>query len=508
MDRGFALTVFQSALAAYQHAFQASGAQKIHGALYSNISATCLHLSKPGRAYRSAKAALATNLDEPNLVAKALFRQASAAYQLRCFNEAESLFKHGLSVARSDAKTRGLAKEFDECLTRTSQRLQEQATGSYNFEVMVSDVVAGGPNVRIDVADFVGPVEIRVSHSGSRGLYVTRDVEVGELLFVNKAISATSRVEPEIKDVTLIAFNLASKRSRNITQVLNTTRLIHLCIDNPAFYSTICRLYDGNPPLLPSQPPLSMVDAEKQVLDQLGVMENVDVGRLERVIAFNSFRDPPFRPCIDSINPTETGSSAKEERYSSLFYLSSFCNHSCVPSGQRTLFGNVMVVRAVSPLSRGDEITLGYAWPDVDVDKREETLMCSFGFRCDCWYCREEKLDGDAARKRRANLVDIEVSKAMALVRQVIGNAQNGNYSAALFSAAFKAMEDVKGKVEATYHPHRGSLRPEIAYVWRGFSDLYGTKEIRNSIEVLHFSHFSCLLPCTERSPIRARSVH
>jgi hypothetical protein len=130
---GFALTLCKSALAAYQHAFKASGAQKIHGALHSNVSATCLHLSKPGRAYLAAKAALAANLEEPHLVAKALFRQASAAYQLRCFNEAESLFKRGLTVAGSNEKAQGLAKEFDECLARTSQRLRERDTGVYEF---------------------------------------------------------------------------------------------------------------------------------------------------------------------------------------------------------------------------------------------------------------------------------------------------------------------------------------------------------------------------------------
>jgi hypothetical protein len=90
---------------------------------------------------------------------------------------------------------------------------------------MFTDVVAGGPNARIDVADFVGPVEIRSSHSGSRSLYATRDVAVGELLFVNKAISVASKKEPEIENVTLMAFNLASNRLRDVTQVLNTDKV-------------------------------------------------------------------------------------------------------------------------------------------------------------------------------------------------------------------------------------------------------------------------------------------
>ena len=153
ISRVFPDTVSQSALAAYEDALKAPGAQKIRGALHSNISATCLYLSKPGRAYLSAKAALVSDLNEPHMVAKALFRQASAAYQLRCFNEAESLFKRGLTVAGSDAKAQGLAKEFNESLAQTSERLRERDTGVYDFHTIFSGVIAGGPNPRSDVAD-------------------------------------------------------------------------------------------------------------------------------------------------------------------------------------------------------------------------------------------------------------------------------------------------------------------------------------------------------------------
>ena len=153
-----------------------------------------------------------------------------------------------------------------------------------------------------------------------------------------------------------------------------------------------------------------------------------------------------------------------------------------------------MVVRNLLPLSRGDEITLGYIWPDVSVDEREETLERAYGFRCDCWYCGEEKMDGEEARKRREKLVGTALPKARVLVQQAIRKAENGNYNATLFSTAFKAMEGVKSKIEATYHPDRGSLRPEMYSVWRGLSALYSAKEIRKSIEVLHFLYFPRLL--------------
>ena len=93
-------------------------------------------------------------------------------------------------------------------------------------------------------------------------------------------------------------------------------------------------------------------------------------------------------------------------------------------------------------------------------------------------------MDGEAAHKRRKKVVDTELPEAMALVRQATGNAQDGNYDAALFSAAFKALENIKDKVEATYHPDRGRFRPEMYHIRRPLSDLCCFMEIRKSIEV------------------------
>ena len=347
---------------------------------------------------------------------------------------------------------------------------------------MFSDVIAGGPNPRLDVADFAGPVEIRSSPSGSRGLHVTRDVAVGELLFVSKAVSAASKRDAEIENVSLMAFDLVKMSLRYETQVLNTTKIIHLCIDNPAFYSTVCALYDGNFPSSPSQPPLGIVDTEKHVIEQLGVVVDVDVGRLERIITCNSFSDPPFEPRIGSGGPPDAGGSSeflKKHSFSSLFYLSSFCNHACFPNVKRAHFGDVMVVRALRPLSQGDEITPGYISPGISIDERQKKLERSFGFKCDCWYCREENMDGEAAQKRRKKIVDIDLPRAMPLIRT--GNA---HYDAVLFSTASNALENIKDKVEATYHPDRGRFRPEMFHIRRPLADLWRFNDIRKSIEV------------------------
>ena len=94
-------------------------------------------------------------------------------------------------------------------------------------------------------------------------------------------------------------------------------------------------------------------------------------------------------------------------------------------------------------------------------------------------------MDGEVNRKKRKEIIDIELPKAMILVRRAIGNAGKGNSDTAPLSSALKAIENIKDKVHATYNSERGPFRPEMCRVWRPLADLNGVKEIRKAIEVL-----------------------
>ena len=87
-------------------------------------------------------------------------------------------------------------------------------------------------------------------------------------------------------------------------------------------------------------------------------------------------------------------------------------------------------------------------------------------------------------------MIDTELPKAMALARQSERNAHN---DAGSFSTAFNALENIKDKVEATYHPDRGRFRPEMYHIRRHLSDLLGFKDIRKSVEV--FRSFILSMP-------------
>lgn len=77
--------------------------------------------------------------------------------------------------------------------------------------------------------------------------------------------------------------------------------------------------------------------------------------------------------------------------------LCRFCalfNHSCDPSATPETHGGIVGMRLLRSVAPGEEITFSYvplkdpaAWP---VERRQEFLSKSFGFRCNCHRCIEE----------------------------------------------------------------------------------------------------------------------
>jgi hypothetical protein len=91
-------------------------------------------------------------------------------------------------------------------LKRMQCRLQEIATGQYDFPALLREVERMKWQPRLDHATHVGPVEVRMCKDKSvgRGLFVTKDVKAGDLLLCEKAFVAV--FVPKIVD-TVEAMN-------------------------------------------------------------------------------------------------------------------------------------------------------------------------------------------------------------------------------------------------------------------------------------------------------------
>lgn len=74
----------------------------------------------------------------------------------------------------------------ESALARVDARLHEQATGQYAFASMYQQAKSSGP---VDCASFYGPVEVRESPGRGRGLLLTNDVSIGDLILCEKAFA-------------------------------------------------------------------------------------------------------------------------------------------------------------------------------------------------------------------------------------------------------------------------------------------------------------------------------
>merc|ERR1712156_423236 len=76
-------------------------------------------------------------------------------------------------------------------------------------------------------------------------------------------------------------------------------------------------------------------------------------------------------------------------------------NHSCAPNAEnvwRSGENDACEIRAVSKIKPGDEITVNYNPVEIvlkNLKIRQELLLDSWGFGCDCTLCKEEKVNSD-----------------------------------------------------------------------------------------------------------------
>lgn len=109
-----------------------------------------------------------------------LFREAKALYALRQF---EVCMERLLSLVRLNPRNTDAWAE----IKRVKQRQREAETGAYDFRSMYRQAEATPPI--IDCATYTGPVAVRDAGHRGRGLFTTRPVKAGELLFCEKAFA-------------------------------------------------------------------------------------------------------------------------------------------------------------------------------------------------------------------------------------------------------------------------------------------------------------------------------
>jgi len=205
---------------------------------YSNAEAlqkaltTLLEQDRPGQAFRQICRARQAGLAvSPSIEGRVLFQlDAWEAAQYK-FNEAAdvSCYGHlddGVKPASDFSISIGQLNAIQASL-RCQYRIQQATQGISTSDMHSIFFAAANGESRLDISDYIGPVEIKHIPGAGRGMVTTRAVEAGELLLSCKAVCPTYANDEECRGSPLLRLNLESGVVSTASQVRAQTKLIH-----------------------------------------------------------------------------------------------------------------------------------------------------------------------------------------------------------------------------------------------------------------------------------------
>jgi hypothetical protein len=241
-------------------------------------------------------------------------------------------------------------------------------------------VLAGFSGKCPDLAEHVGPVEVRRSAHGGRGVFAVKSVEAGATLIISKAVAIGRGVIPDAadggekmvvwKDFVDKVLDAAEKCPRTVSLIyaLSTgeEQDHELAVPDMALFK---------------QEPEDLGDDVSEAVGQ----EALDVDRIVKVLDVNSLtEDAPAANLLGNNGVVNCGVG--------LWILPSLMNHSCHPNARRTHVGDHAIVHASRDIKAGEEVTFPYFDVLMPVGKRREAAR-AWGFECRCDRCRFEDED-------------------------------------------------------------------------------------------------------------------
>jgi tetratricopeptide (TPR) repeat protein len=248
-----------------------------------------------------------------DLKEKAMIRKAFAFYRLKRWREAEELYARCLRLFPQSQQAKS-------GLNKARSRQKESESGKYNIDRLAKSATSTEKRTALDIADFVGPVEMGYTEGCGRGLVATRDIAAGEILMVNKPIATSTEVVTGHSYSQLTWPDFLPKGCRYPASGIHETspydaeieyirrrpdvtrlkrELTYKCYHNPELAKWLQGFWAGDVyPVPPTNPDLNYptVEIEEHI--------PVDFGRMCAVSVHNSFQ-------LDGTDRDEPGDYAK-----------------------------------------------------------------------------------------------------------------------------------------------------------------------------------------------------
>lgn len=181
--------------------------------------------------------------------------------------------------------------------------------------------------------------------------------------------------------------NQTSNQNESELEAKLVDKIVQQCQNDSSFKECVFELYCGD-----FQPAESSSDEEEQLKN-----------RVRKVLQFNCFGLEKEGIGAANISNSERDDfDARHPAGAGLFYKASRFNHNCFSNCAWLVVGDVMIVRALRDVRRGEELTIRYH-PSVDTYLRTLRKSKHFGFECDCERCKFFKNNPKLAEIENSN---------------------------------------------------------------------------------------------------------
>lgn len=337
---------------------------------YSNRAETSLQVREFELALEDSNKAL--GIDSGNL--KALYRRGRALLGMRQYAEACKCLEKAKKASPGQ-------REIQDDLHRARTLYAQNRNGKYD----ISDWLLGR-SPPPEVADFVGPVEIKMTENGrGRGLYATREISTGQLLLVSNAV-AVCYEDGHSTSATVLNVDHRGKINTASQEDLVAV-VVSAAMKSQILLRQLYSLAGSSAPGSLDVPAVESFKTDGHMSGQEEEEEKlqVDVKRIRDIIALNSFGGAE-QTFASKSKIYEAKLVQRGQDFSGLWLLPSFINHSCLPNSSRMDVGSAMFIHASKPIKRGEEITISYFDTLVPLPQRQ-AMYKNWGFKCKCRRC-------------------------------------------------------------------------------------------------------------------------
>ncbi|XP_068641296.1 methyltransferase FGSG_00040 [Aristolochia californica] len=293
---------------------------------------------------------------------KTLLCKGKILLHLHRYAKASDCFKLALELHKNT--------EMNGFLSRCKKLEFQSRTGHFD---LTDWVLNGFRGKTPELAEYVGPVQIKESENGGRGLFATKNVEAGSLLVVTEALAVGRAILPEAGDDSSRSAHLAMWKDF-VEKILDASakckRTLHLIY--------MLSMGEDDQDLKVPEMNLFRPDAEDHFFHE----EKPDTDRILKILDVNSLTE-------DSVSANVLGRNM-DYCAVGLWILPSFINHACNPNARRLHIGDHIVVHTSRDVKAGEEISFAYFDVLLPLKKRREIAKTQWGFCCNCRRCRFE----------------------------------------------------------------------------------------------------------------------